>query len=158
MDKARVYVDLNELVEENIVLLSKDDWKTDTNGNQVRLEEGMPISLYSDSAENIFLLAEGTVIKYDLQDFGAWKHVKWCCRFEINGELSKSCYKEMSGKLKIGIMLEAGYIPTKYISRGPHSFEMLGRNKSALHNSPLRCEFTRLPARRALARSCSRAI
>lgn len=109
MDKARVYVDLNELVEENIVLLSKDDWKTDTNGKQVRLEEGMPISLYSDSAEDIFLLAEGTVIKYDLKDFGAWKHVKWCCRFEINGELSKSCYKEMSGKLKIGIMLEAGY-------------------------------------------------
>lgn len=30
MDKAPVYVDLNELVEENIVLLSKDDWKTDT--------------------------------------------------------------------------------------------------------------------------------
>ena len=56
MDKARVYVDLNELVEENIVLLSKDDWNTDTNGKQVRLEEGMPISLYSDSAEDIFLL------------------------------------------------------------------------------------------------------
>ena len=53
MDKARVYVDLNELVEENIVLLSKDDWTTDTNGKQVRLEEGMPISLYSDSEEDI---------------------------------------------------------------------------------------------------------
>lgn len=76
MDKARVYVDLNELVEENIVLLSKDDWKTDTNGKQVRLEEGMPISLYSDSAEDIFLLAEWTVIKYDLKDFGAWNGLR----------------------------------------------------------------------------------
>lgn len=109
MDKARVYVDFNELVENNIVLLSKDDWKTDSNGEQVCFEEGMPISLYSDSAEDIYLLAEGTVIKYDLQDFQSWKHVKWCCRFEINGLLSKSCYKEMSGKLKIGIVLEAGY-------------------------------------------------
>ncbi len=109
MDKARVYVDFNELVEENIVLLSRDDWQTDTNGKQVRLEEGMPISLYSDSAEDLYFLAEGTVIKYDLQDFGSWKHVKWCCRFEINGLLRKSCYKEMSGKLKIGIVLEAGY-------------------------------------------------
>ena len=109
MDKARVYVDFNELVKDNIVLLSRDDWKTDSNGERVRLEEGMPISLYSDSAKDIYLLAEGTVIKYDLSNLGSWKHVKWCCRFEINGELSKSCYKEMSGKLKIGIVLEAGY-------------------------------------------------
>ena len=109
MDKARVYVDFNELVEENIVLLSKDDWKSDSDGKRVCFEEGMPISLYSDSAKDIYFLAEGTVIKYDLQDFSSWKHVKWCCRFEINGLLSKSCYKEMSGKRKIGILLEAGY-------------------------------------------------
>ncbi|MDE7477528.1 MAG: hypothetical protein K2M91_06215 [Lachnospiraceae bacterium] len=30
MDKARIYVDLNEMVTEDIVLLSKDDTKTDS--------------------------------------------------------------------------------------------------------------------------------
>ncbi len=48
MDKARVYVDFNELVEENVVLLSKDDWKTDSQGNRVCFKEGMSISLYSN--------------------------------------------------------------------------------------------------------------
>lgn len=109
MDKARVYVDFNELVEKNIVLLSKEDWKMDSQGNRVCFKEGMSISLYSDNGEDSYILAEGTVIKYDLQNFPSWKQVKWCCRFEIIGLLNKSCYKEMSGKLKIGILLEAGY-------------------------------------------------
>ena len=30
LDKARIYVDLNEMVENNIVLLSKDDTITDS--------------------------------------------------------------------------------------------------------------------------------
>lgn len=30
VDKARVYVDFNELVENDVVLLSKDDWETDS--------------------------------------------------------------------------------------------------------------------------------
>lgn len=109
MDKARVYVDFNEVVEKNIVLLSKDDWKLDSQGNRVCFKEGMSISLYSDNREDSYILAEGTVIKYDLQNFPSWKQVKWCCRFEIIGLLNKSCYKEMSGKLKIAILLEAGY-------------------------------------------------
>lgn len=32
MDKARVYVDLNEMVTDDIVLLSKDDAKADSYG------------------------------------------------------------------------------------------------------------------------------
>ena len=33
MDKACIYVDLNEMVEYDILLLSKDDTKTDSHGN-----------------------------------------------------------------------------------------------------------------------------
>ena len=32
MDKARIYVDFNELVARNIVLMSRDDTKVDSNG------------------------------------------------------------------------------------------------------------------------------
>ena len=48
MDKPRVYVDLNEMVTDGIVLLSKDDTKADSMGNIITFYEGMPVSLYSD--------------------------------------------------------------------------------------------------------------
>lgn len=35
MDKARIYVDFNEMVDPNTVLLSKDDIKTDSQGNEI---------------------------------------------------------------------------------------------------------------------------
>ena len=48
MDKARVYVDLNEMVTDSIVLLSKYDTKVDDKGSIITFYEGMPVSLYSD--------------------------------------------------------------------------------------------------------------
>ena len=71
MDKPRVYVDLNEMVTDGIVLLSKDDTKADSMGNIITFYEGMPVSLYSDdesdSGETDNLIFEGTAIKYDLR-------------------------------------------------------------------------------------------
>lgn len=82
MDKTCTYVDLNEIVTENIVLLSKDDTKIDSYGNRIVFYDKMPVSIYSDdssaSGETDNLLAEGIAIKYDLKEYPGWKYVKWC--------------------------------------------------------------------------------
>ena len=94
MDKARVYVDLNEMVTDDIVLLSKDDTKVDSMGSIITFFEGMPVSLYSDDASNSGetdnLIFEGTAIKYDLKGYPEWRHVKWCVRIDWNSLMHES--------------------------------------------------------------------
>lgn len=67
MSKARIYVDFNELVTDNIVLLSKNDTKADSQGNIITFYEGMPVSIYSedisDNGQVDNLVAEGIAIK-----------------------------------------------------------------------------------------------
>lgn len=88
MDKARIYVDLNEMVDYNTVLLSKDDTKIDSEGNVITFYEGMPVSIYSDDAssngEVDNLIGEGIAIKKDLSRYSGWQHVKWCCRIDLD--------------------------------------------------------------------------
>jgi hypothetical protein len=81
------YVDFNELMDFNIVLLSQTDIKKNTEGNDVRLFEGLPVSIYSDDVgvdgklDN--LVAEGIVVPNRFTEhFG---HVKWCCQIDQNG-------------------------------------------------------------------------
>ena len=97
MDKARVYVDLNEMVADDIVLLSKDDTKTDSMGGKITFYEGLPVSLYSDDASNSGetdnLIFEGTAIKYDLKSYPGWQHVKWCVRIDWNSLMHESDMK-----------------------------------------------------------------
>ncbi len=97
MDKARVYVDLNEMVTDDIVLLSKDDTKIDSMGSTITFYEGMPVSLYSDDAsdsgETDNLIFEGTAIKYDLKNYPCWCHVKWCARIDWNSLMHESDMK-----------------------------------------------------------------
>ncbi|WP_297871506.1 hypothetical protein [uncultured Oscillibacter sp.] len=94
MEKPRVYVDLNEMVTDDIVLLSKDDAKADSSGGILTFYEGMPVSLYSDDAapggETDNLIFEGTAIKYDLKRYPAWRHVKWCARIDWNSLMHES--------------------------------------------------------------------
>lgn len=94
MDKARVYVDLNEMVTDDIVLLSKEDTKADNMGNRITFYEGLPVSLYSDdesdSGEPDNLIFEGTAIKYDLRSYPGWQHVKWCARIDWNSLMHES--------------------------------------------------------------------
>ncbi len=82
MDKARIYIDLNEMVTEDIVLLSRDDVKVDSQGGPVTFYEGMPVSVYSDDASDAGewdpLLGEGVAVRYDLKAYPHWRHVKWC--------------------------------------------------------------------------------
>lgn len=98
MDKARIYVDFNELLDRNTVVLSKDDSKMDSEGNIITFYEGMPVSIYSDdisdNGEEDNLIADGVVVKRDLSNYPYWQNVKWCCSIDINGithesELSK---------------------------------------------------------------------
>lgn len=94
MDKARVYVDFNEMVDYDIVLLSKDDTKIDSQGNVITFYEGMPVSIYmddiGDNGEVDNLIAEGIAIKQDLSNYPNWQHVKWCCRIDSNGIINES--------------------------------------------------------------------
>ena len=94
MDKARIYVDLNEMVTDNIVLLSKYDTKDDNRDGIITFYEGMPVSLYSDdmsdSGEIDNLIFEGTAIKYDLNDYSSWRHVKWYAHIDRNSFMHES--------------------------------------------------------------------
>lgn len=94
LDQPRIYVDLNEMVTEDIALLSKEDTKTDSEGNLVTFYDKMPVLIYSDDAsdagETDHLLAEGTAIKYDLRAYPVWKHVKWCVHIDWNSLIHES--------------------------------------------------------------------
>lgn len=94
MEKARVYVDLNEMVTDDIVLLSKDDAKFDSMGSIITFFEGMPVRLYSDDASNSGetdnLIFEGTAINLDLKSDPEWRHVKWCARIDWNSLMHES--------------------------------------------------------------------
>ena len=89
MDKARIYVDFNEMVTNDIVLLSKSDTKVDSDGNTVTFYDGMAVSIYTDDIDENGnpdnLIAEGRAIKYDLSNIKYWAHVKWCCKINENG-------------------------------------------------------------------------
>ena len=97
MDKAQVYVDLSEMVADDITLLSRDDTKADSMGNIITFYEGLPVSLYSDDAsdsgETDNLIFEGTAIKYDLKSYPEWRHVKWCVRIDWNSLMHESDMK-----------------------------------------------------------------
>lgn len=94
MDRPRIYVDLNEMVTDDIALLSKDDTTADSQGNVLAFYENMPVSIYSDDAsstgETDNLIAEGIAIKYDLKNYPHWQHVKWCVRIDWNSLMHES--------------------------------------------------------------------
>ena len=99
MRKARIYVDFNEMVTNDIVLLSKGDTKTDSFGNTVTFYDGMPVNIYSnDIDENGAidnLVASGKAIKYDLSHYDNWKHVKWCCKVNEHGVMHESDFRRI---------------------------------------------------------------
>ena len=89
---ARVYVDFNEMLSNNIVLLSKEDIKTDAEGNAVIFTEGKAVSVYMDDvdAEGIpdNLIADGTSELnpyYGSERQGWGSHVKWILNIDSRG-------------------------------------------------------------------------
>jgi hypothetical protein len=85
MKEPRLYVDFNELIDHNLVLLSQSDYKTDSMGNSIHLYEGKIVSIYMDDTDEEGnpdnLLAEGIVIPNPLPNHIA----KWCCQINEKG-------------------------------------------------------------------------
>lgn len=105
MDKARIYVDFNEMIDRDIVLLSKEDTKIDSWGNLVTFYEGMPVSIYSDDASDTGevdnLIAEGIATKRDLCNYPYWQHVKWCCRIDLNSMKHESDLRKEENRMSL---------------------------------------------------------
>ncbi len=90
MDKPRIKIDFNEMVQEDVVLLSQSDEVTDSEGSPLLLREGLDISVYEfnhyDDGTKEYLLADGVAELNDLSVNGEWsKAAKWCCRINKNG-------------------------------------------------------------------------
>lgn len=101
MDKARISVDFNEMVDDNIVMLSKTDNRTDSRGKIVTLYDGMPIEIYEENiyedGEVEYLIADGIVIKHDLDAYPFSPHVKWFCLIDSNGIQDKPELRDERG-------------------------------------------------------------
>ncbi|GGY76815.1 hypothetical protein GCM10011613_21650 [Cellvibrio zantedeschiae] len=86
MDKPRIRVDFNELLEADLVFLSKVDAVEDSAGRKIHLSEGEPVSIYEfnlyDDGEKEYLLAEGVAV---LNTFQPNPVAKWCCRINELG-------------------------------------------------------------------------
>lgn len=89
LDKPRVRVDFNEMVEQDLVLLSKQDHVTDSDGQRIELTPGLRVFLYmpdtDDDGKPCALVATGLAELNTATDWSA--HVKWCCRIDAWGEV-----------------------------------------------------------------------
>jgi len=87
MTSSMLYVDFNEMLAPNLVLLSATDTKTASDGVVVSLNEGMEVDVYmNDTDEHGFpdnLVATGVVEANRTTGWSA--HVKWCCRIDAHG-------------------------------------------------------------------------
>jgi hypothetical protein len=84
---ARVYVDFNELVEPDVVLLSQQDTTLDSDGNLVALVEGMKLGVYTDDlnerGQRDDLVADGVVAR---NTFGGWASAaRWVLKIDGRG-------------------------------------------------------------------------
>ena len=90
MDRARIEVDFNEMVNEDLVLLSKTDIVEDSEGNKIHLKSGNKIYIFEhnkyEDGEEELLLADG-VAEINIPAInGSWsKESKWCCRISAGG-------------------------------------------------------------------------
>jgi hypothetical protein len=87
MTKPMLYVDFNEMLEPNLVLLSATDTTIASDGVVVTLSEGLEVIVYMDDMDEHGhpdnLVATGVVVINQTTGWGA--HVKWCCRIDTNG-------------------------------------------------------------------------
>lgn len=91
MKEARIYVDFNEMIECDLVLLSKTDFKKDSDGNTIEFKEGKKIKIYMDDENDLGeqdnLIANG---KVELNISGLFPVCKWNCRIDENGIRNES--------------------------------------------------------------------
>ena len=93
MKEARIYVDFNEMLEDNLVLLSQTDIKKDSEGNEIKLYEGLKVKIYEDDLNDLDeednLIAEGVVELNNSTESWA-KAAKWNCRINEYGIYKES--------------------------------------------------------------------
>ena len=86
MDKPRIKVDFNELLEPDLILLSKTNERIDSKGNKISLSEGVKVYLYEynnyQDGVDEYLYADGIVVKNEIQENPV---AIWCCRINENG-------------------------------------------------------------------------
>ncbi|PIF47165.1 hypothetical protein CLU96_4213 [Chryseobacterium sp. 52] len=86
MDNSRLYVDFNELIDDDLVLLSQQDIKLDHKGNEITLFLGKQINVYMDDINENgvvdYLVASGTV---ELNNTGLFPICKWNLRINAKG-------------------------------------------------------------------------
>lgn len=81
-------VDLNEMLDSNLVLLSADDVKLNSLGELVSLHEGMLVTVYMEDTDanggqdNLF--AKGFVTR-NFSELAWAANAKWCCRLDSHG-------------------------------------------------------------------------
>jgi hypothetical protein len=89
LDRPRIQVDFNELVDEGVVLLAVDERVRDSSGELVILREGLRVHLYMEDADERgnprYLLASGIVERHVASDWSA--RAQWRCRIDEWGEI-----------------------------------------------------------------------
>lgn len=90
LDRPRVAVDFNELVEEDCVLLSRSPQVTDSAGAVLELREGVTVFIYqvdaNEDGELEYIVATGKVERN--RSSQAWHaRVPWLCRIEEWGRI-----------------------------------------------------------------------
>ena len=116
MSRPVFYVDFNEMVDSNTVLLSVEDTRADASGVIVHLQQGMYVTVYMDdlvedgNVDN--LVANGVVVRNT--DRGWAAHVKWCCRIDSDGIRAQS---EIGGWSECSQEQEAGCFDCCHLQR-----------------------------------------
>jgi hypothetical protein len=93
MKEARLFVDFNnDLIEDDLVLLSASDTKRDSKGKLIHLKEGLKVKVYSDDLSSCNepdnLIAEG-LVEANTNDH--WPETsKWNCRINAAGIYNES--------------------------------------------------------------------
>lgn len=85
LDRPRLYVDFNEMVDTNTYLLSRGDTTVDSAGNVVQLHEGLRVYVYTpdenDDGTPTNLIATG-IVEGNQHDYAWCAGVRWCVRID----------------------------------------------------------------------------
>jgi hypothetical protein len=97
MGRPRLHVDFNEMLDSDLVPLSRSDVKRDAEGALIELWECLPIEIFSDDVDDAGtsdeLVAQGVVEQNHSRSRWA-KEVKWCCRIGPDGIRHRSELKD----------------------------------------------------------------
>lgn len=87
MSRPKFKVDFNEMPEEDLVLFSKENFRTDSLGRSLKLFNGMKVLLFEEDLDEFnqldTLVASGMLEINIRNDWSS--HVRWCCRIDEFG-------------------------------------------------------------------------